>query len=375
MPGDPRGAPRIGLVCPYSLDVPGGVQNHVLDLAEELSRRGYAVQVLAPGEDRSDLPEHVTTLGRAVAIPYNGSVARVALGPRVAARTRRWLRAGDFDLLHVHEPATPSVSLLALWASEMPVVATFHTANDRSRAMSSVGAVLRPSMEKLAARIAVSESARTTLVRHLGGDPVVIPNGIHAGRFAAASPVPGWQRPGPTIGFLGRGDEPRKGLEVLLDAMPSVTDRIPSARLLVAGGVDRLDGVMSSADTRLGRLSDVDKMRFLSSVDVFVAPNVEGESFGIVLVEALAAGAAVVASDLPAFRAVSEGGRLARLFDVGDSAALGAALVDLLRRPEERSRLARAGQAGVTRYDWRRVGSDIESVYGAVLSRPILRGA
>jgi len=370
-----RAGTRVGLVCPYSLDVPGGVQSHVLDLAGELARRGYDVQVLAPGEARPDLPDCVTTLGRAVAIPYNGSIARVALGPRVAARTRRWLRAGDFDLLHVHEPATPSVSLLALWASEGPVVATFHTANDRSRAMSSVGAVLRPSMERLAARIAVSESARTTLVRHLGGDPVVIPNGIHADRFAAARPVTAWQQPGPTVGFLGRGDEPRKGLAVLREAMSAVTAQIPAARLLVAGGGGRLDGAVPAADGQLGRLGDEDKMRFLSSVDVFVAPNVEGESFGIVVVEAMAAGAAVVASDLPAFRAVSEGGRLARLFEVGDPGALSSLLVDLLRDPEQRRDLARTGQAGARRYDWRRVGADVESVYGAVLSRPIRRGA
>jgi phosphatidylinositol alpha-mannosyltransferase len=362
---------RVGLVCPYSLDVPGGVQNHVLDLAAELTGRGYDVEVLAPGETSAGLPAYVTVLGRAVAVPYNGSIARVALGPRVAARTRQWLRAGRFDIVHVHEPAAPSVALLALWASEVPVVATFHTSSDRSRAMASVGAVLRPSMEKLAARIAVSESARTTLVRHLGGDPVVIPNGIHTDRFAAAAPVPDWQHPGPTVGFLGRGDEPRKGLSVLLDAVPMVRAAVPGARLLVAGGSGRVAGL----DGHLGRLSEDDKMRLLSAVDVFVAPNVEGESFGIVLVEAMAAGAAVVASDLPAFRAVADGGSLAALFPVGDADGLARRLVGLLQDPAERGRLARAGQLGVARYDWRRVCADIEAVYAAVLSRPMLRGA
>lgn len=352
---------RIGLVCPYSLDVPGGVQNHVLDLAEVLRTRGHEVGVLAPGEPGSARPEGVTLAGKAVPVRYNGSTARVALGPRVASKVRRWLKDGDFDLLHVHEPSTPSVSLLALLATDLPVVATFHTANDRSRAMSSAAAILRPAMEKISARIAVSDVARETLVRHVGGEPVVIPNGVFVARFARAEPVELWQQPGPTIGFLGRADEPRKGLEVLVSAMPRIQAAHPGARLLVAGhGGDHLGS--------LGPLREADKARFLSSLAVYVAPQLEGESFGIVLLEAMAAGAPVVASRLPAFTDVSRGGRDAELFATGDPVAAAAAIVRLLDDPEHRADLVARAREGVGRFDWSRVADDVEAVYRAVLT-------
>ncbi|MGH3384772.1 MAG: glycosyltransferase family 4 protein, partial [Nocardioidaceae bacterium] len=160
---------RIGMVCPYSLDVPGGVQNHVRDLTEQLTSLGHQVSVLAPGEEGHGLPGYVVPAGRAVPVPYNGSVARLTFGPLAAKRTRRWLREGRFDLLHIHEPSVPSVSVLALWAARGPIVGTFHTSNTRSRAMSSAAAMLRPSMEKIGGRIAVSEHARRTLVQHFGG--------------------------------------------------------------------------------------------------------------------------------------------------------------------------------------------------------------
>ena len=156
----PRGKVRVGLVCPYSLDVPGGVQNHVRDLAEVLLARGHEVGVLAPGERPTPSRPTSSSPAGPSPVPYNGSVARLAFGPRVAARTTRWLREGDFDLVHVHEPLSPSVSVLALWAGDVPIVATFHTANLRSRTLARVASVLRPSIEKIAARIAVSEAAR-----------------------------------------------------------------------------------------------------------------------------------------------------------------------------------------------------------------------
>src|SRR5262245_55613396 len=148
---------RIGVVCPYSLGTPGGVQNHVRDLAEELLDRGHDVSVLAPVED-GEAPPYVVSAGRAVGVPYNGSVARVTFGPRTAARVRTWLHDGNFDVVHVHEPTTPSASLLTLWAGDGPFVATFHTWQVRSRAMSAAAGLLRPALEKIDARIAVSEN-------------------------------------------------------------------------------------------------------------------------------------------------------------------------------------------------------------------------
>ena len=177
---------RVGLVCPFSLDVPGGVQAHVMELAAELMRRGHEVRVLAPASQTLALPPWVTSSGDSVPIPYNGSVARLNFGAVVARRARRWLEAGDFDLIHIHEPITPSVGMLVLQAAPGPVVATFHAAMDRSLARELLAGATGPLMERITARIAVSEEARRTLVRFHGGDAVVIPNGVDVAAFARA---------------------------------------------------------------------------------------------------------------------------------------------------------------------------------------------
>ncbi|MGA8210194.1 MAG: glycosyltransferase family 4 protein [Nocardioidaceae bacterium] len=363
---------RVGLVCPYSLDVPGGVQNHVRDLSEELLRLGHQVSVLAPSES-DDLPAHVVAVGRAVAVPYNGSVARVAFGPVVAAKVRRWLKDGDFDVLHLHEPTTPSVSLLALWAAECPVVATHHTATDRSRAMSASAAVLRPALEKIGARIAVSELARDTQVTHVGGEPVVIPNGVYVDRIAAARARPEWRGPEGTLAFVGRLGEPRKGFGVLAEAFTRVVEDHEGVRLLVVGGGDVEQAaahLTRSARDRvrfLGAADDADKAAALRTADVYVAPNTGGESFGIVLVEAMAAGATVLASDLPAFRRVLADGSHGELFTTGDPAALADGVSALLADPVRRSRLDRSAAAAARRYDWPVVAERVVRVYEALL--------
>ncbi len=169
---------RIGIVCPYTWDVPGGVQQHIRDLAEALIELGHEVSVISPADDDTPLPDYVVPAGRAVPVPYNGSVARLAFGFLSAARVRRWVREGNFDVLHVHEPAAPSLSLLACWVADGPIVATFHTAMPRSRLIHATSPVLQTALEKISARIAVSEAARTTLVEHMGGDAVLIPNGV-----------------------------------------------------------------------------------------------------------------------------------------------------------------------------------------------------
>jgi phosphatidylinositol alpha-mannosyltransferase len=365
---------RIGLVCPYSFDVPGGVQFHVRDLAEHLIGNGHAVSVLAPADDDTPVPEYVEAAGRAVPVRYNGSVARLAFGPVSAARVRRWLSDGSFDVLHIHEPVSPSLSLLALWAAQGPIVATFHTANLRSRAMQAAHPLLRPSLEKISARIAVSEDARRTLVEHLGGDAVVIPNGVYVDRFAAAALRPQWQGTPdrPTVAFIGRMDEPRKGLPVLAAAIPAVLARCPGARFLVLGrgeGDDALSGldpVCRAAIELLGPRDDADKQALLRSVDAYVAPHTGGESFGIVLVEAMSAGVPVVASDLGAFRRVLDDGEFGVLFSAGDSAALADALVGVLADPATRAVLAANASAAVRRYDWGRVAERVLTVYETV---------
>ncbi|GAA3072341.1 hypothetical protein GCM10020000_66360 [Streptomyces olivoverticillatus] len=280
---------RIGIVCPYSWDVPGGVQFHIRDLAEHLIGLGHQVSVLAPADDETPLPPFVVSAGRAVPVPYNGSVARLNFGFLSAARVRRWLHEGDFDVIHIHEPTSPSLGLLACWAAQGPIVATFHTSNPRSRAMIAAYPILQPALEKISARIAVSEYARRTLVEHLGGDAVVIPNGVDVDFFARAEPRPEWQGTGcaasgesdapATIGFMGRIDEPRKGLPVLMRALPKILAERPGTRLLVAGRGDEEEAVavlppeMRSSVEFLGMVSDEDKARLLRSVDVYVAPQ------------------------------------------------------------------------------------------------------
>jgi phosphatidylinositol alpha-mannosyltransferase len=366
---------RVGLVCPYSLDVPGGVQNHVRDLAEALIGHGHAVSVLAPSElphEESGLPSYVVPAGRAVPVPYNGSVARLSFGPVVAARVRRWLRDGAFDVLHLHEPATPSTSLLALFAAEGPIVATFHTSLLRSRAMSASASILRPSLEKITARIAVSEYARDTLVQHLGGEPVVIPNGVYVDRFADARERPEWRGASGTLAFVGRIDEPRKAFALMLRAFEEIAAQRDGVRLLVVGGGD-IDRMRSSlpahvrdAVTFLGRASDEVKAEVLRTADVYVAPNTGGESFGIVLVEGMAAGSAVLASDIPPFRRVLEDGRLGSLFESGNHSDLAAQALALLDDDARRKSLAEQAARGVRRYDWSVLSGQILEVYVTV---------
>ncbi len=223
---------RIGMVCPYTWDVPGGVQEHIKDLAEALIGLGHEVSVISPADDDMPLPGYVVPAGRAVPVPYNGSVARLAFGPVSAARVRRWVKESGFDVLHVHEPAAPSLSLLACWVADGPIVATVHTANPRSRAMHAAYLALQTALEKISGWIAVSEAARTTLVEHMGGDAVLIPNGVTVSRYENAGALPGWPGEGGVLGFLGRMDEPRKGLDVLLRAFEPLAGQRPGLRLL-----------------------------------------------------------------------------------------------------------------------------------------------
>jgi phosphatidylinositol alpha-mannosyltransferase len=383
---------RVGLVCPYTWDVPGGVQQHVRDLAEALIASGHHVSVITPADDDAPLPSYVVPAGRAVPVPYNGSVARLAFGFLSAGRVRRWIREGKFDVLHVHEPAAPSLGVLACWAADGPIVATFHASYEKSRAVTVAAPILQSAMEKITGRIAVSEAARTTLVEHLGGDAVLIPNGVATDRYAMAEPLPGWpgradeaRGGGGALGFLGRMDEPRKGLQVLLKAFEIIGRERPELRLLLAGPGDadevcaKVSPELRGRVVALGLVSDEDKVRAYHSVDVFVAPNLGGESFGIVLAEAMSAGAPILASDIEAFRRVLRSGRAGALFPVGDAAGLAAAAGELLDDPARRKQLSAEARTAVRAYDWSTVARAVVRVYetvavdrgaGVVESRP-----
>ena len=357
---------NIGIVCPYGWDAPGGVQAHIADLRSYLVKQGHQVSVLAPTADEESLPDWVVSAGKPLSIPYNGAVARVLFGPIAFAKVKQWIAENDFDLLHLHEPAIPSISLLACWAAEGPMVGTFHASAKKQKASFAIVPILEPVIEKLSARIAVSEAARETLVAHLDTDAVVIPNGIYAERMQG-SVREEWS--GQTLGFMGRFNEPRKGLKVLIDALPIISRFLPEVKVLVAGPgepeefLSQIDPQLRSRIHFLGKLTEAEKADFMSSVGAYIAPNTGGESFGIILAEALAGGAAVVAADIPAFSALLGNGKYGRLFKSEDSTDLAKVVIDLLREPIARNEMAELGQDYAQRFDWDVVAKDIFEVY------------
>lgn len=360
---------RIGMVCPYGWDTPGGVQTHIRDLTQHLIDEGHYVSVLAPiSDDSISLEDYVVNAGKPISIPVNGSVARVIFGPIASSRAKQWIAAGDFDLLHLHEPAIPSLSLLACSAAEGPLVGTFHVSTPKKKAIYAIGPILEPIVEKLTARIAVSELARSTLKDHFETDAVVIPNGIDGYKFSNAKVLDEFSGEF-TVGFIGRFEEPRKGLQVLIDSLPIVARFIPNVKYLIAGPGDsedflkKIDPQLRNRIKFLGRLTDEEKASFLKSIKIYVAPNTGGESFGIILTEALSAGTAVVASDIPAFKAVLENGEAGALFNSEDSENLAKTLVSMLKDEEKRNRLANNGKLSAQKYDWQVVAEQIESVY------------
>ncbi|MDO5048397.1 MAG: glycosyltransferase family 4 protein [Actinomycetaceae bacterium] len=363
---------KIGIVCPYSYDAPGGVQYHVSDLATELIRRGHDVNVLAPVET-AEVPDFVTAVSGSYSVKYNGSVAQLSLGPKAIRETRAWLDRG-FDVVHIHEPLAPSISLIALANAKCPIVATFHTSMTRSRAMELAVPILRPLLDRIAGRIAVSNEARRTLVEHQGGDAVIIPNGVYREPLATAPDTPKWKGTdeAPVIFWLGRLDEPRKGLHVLAGAIGGVVAAHPNVRFLIGGRGD---------DTPVQQLVEKypDNVEFVGDVKpeqrnslyhgatAYVAPQTGGESFGIVLVEAMSAGTCVIASDIEAFRLVLNGGQLGYLFTSADSDDLAAVINHALDNPKERKQLAAIGHEASKMYDWGVVTDKILAVYSTVI--------
>lgn len=368
---------RIGMVSPYSFDVPGGVQAHAIDLCEEFISRGHTVSLIGPASDSADVPDFVVRGGAAIPIPYNGSVARLSFGPKTARTVRKWISEGQFDVLHIHEPNSPSYSMLALRAAVGPIVATYHSAATESLALKIATPFLRPLLERVRGGIAVSEVARRWQVEQLGGDPVLIPNGVCIGDYSSARPASefpevGARRDGvPRLVFLGRFDEPRKGFSVLIDAIPAIRQQYPNVEVLVIGdgdkeGAIRRAGEHADALYFLGRLSDEAKAAALASADAYIAPQRGGESFGIVLVEAMAAGAPVIASDLDAFELVLDYGRYGMLFSNGDSAQLARKVVELLSNSALSSSLRKEGLRRAWEYDWSVIADRVLQVYDTV---------
>jgi phosphatidyl-myo-inositol alpha-mannosyltransferase len=367
---------RIGLVCPYEWTVPGGVGNHVRALAGELRRLGHDVEVLAPAERPVDETGFVG-LGGSLAVPYNGSVARIAFGPRALARVRRALAGGRYQLLHVHEPLSPSVGLLAVAQTPLPVVGTFHANLDRSLALRTASPLLRRAYDRLAGRIAVSASARDTWQRYFGGSMVVVPNGVAPEFFACPEPLPGFRGDHPTLLFVGRL-EPRKGLAYLVRAFLRLKPAYPRLRLLVVGRDDRRqrDKATALVPPRLrtdlvfvGAVPQADLPSYYASADVFCAPSLGGESFGIVLAEAMAVGLPVVCSDIGGYRDVVRDGQEGLLVPPRDPEALAAAIGGLLDNPARRTAMGQAAAAAARRYAWPVVAGEVAEVYQTALAR------
>lgn len=357
---------KVAMVCPYSFSVPGGVQSHALGLSEWLGLQGHEVSLLGPGQVPASQfathqldPRSFTSLGRPLPIRYNGSVARLTFGPVTHARVAAWLRGVRPDVIHVHEPITPSASVLAVWARNAPVVATFHTATPGSRSMELAGRLMTRTVGAIDAGIAVSSVACDVVRHHIGLDPQVIGNGIRVADHPIGLPQGRWRGgEGPRITFLGRFEEPRKGFGVFLEAISRLREAWPRLDVVVAGdGRPRaIEGVRF-----LGRLDDVQRNALLASTDVYVAPQTGRESFGIVLLEALASGCQVVASDLPAFLEVltDDAGRVGTVFTSGDPVSLAANLHLALRSVPDRQRGRRLAET----YDWQCIGPKVLEVY------------
>lgn len=331
---------RIGMMCPYSLTVPGGVQNQVLGLARALRRKGHAVRVLAPC-DGPPPDAGVTPLGLSLPASSNGSVAPVAPDPSAQLRTIRAMRDEAFDIIHLHEPLAPGPTTTALLTKPAPLLGTFHMAG-RSMSYELMPNVVRWLASKLDDRVAVSEDAKRMARNNLGGEYDLTFNGVEVLRYDES---PAHPTAGPTVLFVGRHEE-RKGLRVLLEAAASLP---PDTRFWIAGEGPETESLKATfaGDPRiewLGAISEGEKIARLKGADVFCAPSLHGESFGVVLIEGMAAGTPVVASDIPGYANAARQGSDAVLFTAGDQAALARSIRDVLRGEDRRAALVASGR-------------------------------
>ena len=368
---------RIALVSPYDYPFPGGVTEHIAFLMEHLERRGHHVRILAPSSASAETlaANHVYRLGSIVRAPYHGSWARITLSVGLGRKVRAILDRERFDVVHLHEPLLPVLPLTVLMRSRAANVGTFHASWERSR----LYAVGRPALElaarRLHERIAVSDAARHYVDRYFPGDYTIVPNGVDTTFFRPdLTPLPAMMGAGddaPRVLFVGRLEK-RKGLDYLLRAFVTVRRELPVARLFVAGAYgedDRRRYARRAAELGLegvvflGPLSRADLARAYASSDVFCAPSIAGESFGIVLIEAMAAGRPVVCSDIDGYREVARHGKDAVLVPPKDPDALAAALTRLLRDPALRRQLSEAGRHRAAEFDWASVTARVEARY------------
>jgi phosphatidylinositol alpha-mannosyltransferase len=357
---------RVGQICPYSLSVPGGVQGQVLGLARALRARGVETQVLGPCDGPPPEP-WVTPLGQSLPTGDNGSMAAIAPDPSASLRTLRALRDENFDVLHIHEPMAPGPSITASVAGNCPMVGTFHRAGP-SGWLKAVRPLARWGVSHLAIRTAVSEQARHTAAEFLPGEYELVWNGIEIDRYASAEP---WPAEDPTIFFVGR-HESRKGLAVLLEAVTLLGSDL---RVWVAGhgpDTDRLKRA-TEHDPRiewLGWVSEDEKARRIRGAQVLCAPSLHGESFGVVLLEGLAAGTPVVATDLPGYRNVTRPDVEARMVPPGDPDALAKAIEAALDETVETAEMVARGRERAETFSMQSLASHYLEMYERLVGPP-----
>lgn len=350
---------KIGMVSPYSWDHPGGVNKHVGQLSSYLRRRGHQVTIIAPGGEGG---EDYFSAGGSFSVASNRSVANLSFGPRVAARVKGVMKRERFDLLHLHEPLIPSVSLLALMFSPAANMATFHAAREGGSTGYRLGRpLLKPLAARLHLRAAVSPAAVELVSRYFPGDYRILPNGVDTEVFKPEGPVlEGLDREAFYLIFVGRR-EPRKGLDILLEALPAVQEAYPEVRLLVVGAEG--DSGKGGSVVWLGRIRDELIPDCYRSARIMVAPALGWESFGIVLIEAMACGLPVVASDIPGYRAVVEDGEQGVLVPPGDARALAKSLRELIGDEERRKHMSEAALKRAAGYSWDNLVGKVEEAY------------
>ncbi|HEY3063880.1 MAG TPA: glycosyltransferase family 4 protein [Chloroflexota bacterium] len=374
---------KLALVSPYDFAYPGGVTAHVANLAEQFRASDHEVHIIAPSSDEDDEPTAtgdalVHRIGRVVSIPANGSVARITLSLRAYLQAKRLLQAENFDLIHLHEPLMPALPLTVLRHSNTTNIGTFHAFRVRPLTYFYSKPILQPFYRKLHGHITVSTAAREFIGEYFPADYRVIPNGINFDRFHRPAPPLEQLADGrPTVLFVGRLEK-RKGLRFLLRAWPRVLGQLPDARLVVVGRGRPLEGYRRFAARQGWSPSDVvfagyvpaeDLPRYYQAADVFCAPNTGQESFGIVLLEAMAAGAPIVASDIPGYHDVLNHGEQGLLVPPQDPEALADALGRLLKAPDLRQAMRQQGQAKARLYDWPRIAAQVLDYYADVLER------
>jgi len=372
---------KIGLVTPYVYPLPGGVNQHVQHLYQNLRLRGHDVRIISSshGLQRASQGD-VIRLGKGFSMPSNGSVGTVTVSPRYLGQVRDMLERERFDLLHFHEPFVPFLSLIVLRLSTSVNVATFHAYGGFSPAYEFGSRVMGSYAERLHGRIAVSAAARHFIDRYFPGDYRVIPNGVDTGRFTRAVPIARWQDGTPNILFVGRF-EPRKGLLDLLKAYRVLRRADVPCRLLVVGGGPQEREARRYILTRglggvefLGRVSDAERDALFKTADVYCSPATGRESFGIVLLEAMAAGTAIVCSDIHGYKGVVRRGREALLVPPRDPRALATALEELLADPDRRAAMAASGMERAEQFSWERITAKVEDYYGFVIRRLAAQG-